>query len=281
MPIGFLGLHLNSSLDFKTQIMVFKHFLHSFKHLTLFSILLVFSLLVQSCVKNDGVGEAWLQIRLTDAPALYDAVNIEILAVEITGTGSGTTTINTNSGIYNLLDFTGGIDTLIASSGLAAGKLQQVRLILGTNNSVVLNGVSYPLSTPSAMQSGLKLQVHKQLVAGVSYALLLDFDAAQSVVELGNGQFALKPVIRVVDEAINGSISAVVVPNGSQSMATALGLGLAFSSYTDSTGFFIISGVPAGSYDLVINPQPPLQPDTISGVVVVNGQLTDLGQIVL
>lgn len=248
---------------------------------TIFGIsLLIIIVFMCSCGKEEEAGQATLHIRLMDAPAVYDEVNVEIVAVEITGTASGTVTINTNAGIYNLLDFTGGVDTLIASAGIPAGKLQQVRLILGTNNSVVLNGVSHPLSTPSAMQSGLKLQVHRELVAGVSYALLLDFDAGQSVIDQGNGQFALKPVIRVVDQAINGSITGTVVPPTPTSLITAIGMGSSYSSYTDTAGFFLISGIPAGNYDVVIAPQPPLMPDTVSGVVVVNGQITDLGQIV-
>lgn len=256
------------------------HFSHLPK--TLFSfLLLIVTLLATSCTEDEESGQASLQIRLTDAPAVYEEVNVEIVAVEITGTASGTITMNTNTGIYNLLDYTGGIDTLIASAGIPAGKLQQVRLILGSNNSVVLNGVSYPLSTPSAMQSGLKLQVHRELVAGVSYALLLDFDAGQSVVNQGNGQYALKPVIRVVDQAINGSISGTVVPATPVSLATAIGGGSTYSSYSDTSGFFLIAGVPAGSYDVVITPQAPLLPDTVVGVVVVNGQVTDVGQIVL
>ena len=50
------------------------------------------------------------------------------------------------------------------------GTLGQIRLVLGPDNFVVLNDgiddnadVPIPLSTPSAQQSGLKLNVNKQM----------------------------------------------------------------------------------------------------------------------
>ena len=100
------------------------------------------------------------------------------------------------------------------------------------------------------------------------------------MVDQGNGQFALKPVIRVVDQAINGAITGTVVPAAPVSLATALGVGTVYSTYTDTSGFFMLAGIPAGTYDVIFTPQAPLIQDTVSGVVVVNGQITDLGQIV-
>ena len=43
--------------------------------------------------------------------------------------------ISSNPGIYNLLDFTNGKDTLIADAELSGGSNSQIRLILGDNNS--------------------------------------------------------------------------------------------------------------------------------------------------
>lgn len=237
-------------------------------------------ILMTACGKEENSsGTAYLAIRLTDAPANYDEVNVEIIGIEVTGSAANTISLDVTPGVYNLLDFTGGVDTLIANGGVPAGKLQQVRLILGTSNSIVVDGITYPLATPSAMQSGLKLQVHRELVAGVSYSMLLDFDAAQSVVEQGNGQYSLKPVIRVVSEALNGSISGTINPSLALVPITATEGTSFFSSYTDSTGYFLIPGLPAGTYELYLNPLPPLVSDTLTGIGVTVGQNTDVGQI--
>ena len=245
------------------------------------SLLFVSAAIFTGCKKDDDdqTGTSVLNIRLTDAPAAYDAVNVEIVGVEITGANGKLSSLNVNPGVYNLLDFTNGNDTLIATGALASGKVQQIRLILGNNNTVVIDSVSYPLATPSAQQSGLKLQVHKDLIAGVAYSLLLDFDAHQSVVDMGNGNFNLKPVIRVIDQAISGAILGKIDPAGLICSVTADNGVNQYSTYSDTTGGFLLMGIPAGTYSLTVSPDPPLLPQTVSNVVVTTGQLTDVGTI--
>lgn len=242
-------------------------------------------LLVASCSKdkdNDNAKEkAHLSIRMTDAPATYDAVLIDLQAVEITGSNGGAVMLNTNAGIYNLLDFSNGLDTLIATGDPDAGTISQIRLILGPNNSVIVDNIVYPLSTPSAQQSGLKLQVHETFEAGVSYMLLLDFDAGQSIILKGNGEYQLKPVIRVIDAAITGSIKGSTFPLGVMAMISATSGGITYTSVNNLSGQFLLQGIPAGLYDVTIFPEIPYGHITIFDVVVSTGVSTDLGQIVL
>lgn len=161
------------------------------------SLALVFGACKKDRVGTDATPSTPFYVHMTDAPALYKAVNVDVQGVEVTGNGTVHQT-NMNPGIYNLLDLTGGIDTLIASFQLNMPRVEQIRLILGPNNSVVTNyDISHPLSTPSAQQSGLKIQVHQAIQPGIPYNVLLDFDANESVVDQGNGSFSLKPVIKV------------------------------------------------------------------------------------
>src|SRR6266702_3813741 len=104
-----------------------------------------------SCKKStSNSGSGHLQVMLTDAPAAYDAVYIDVQKVEVnvsadSGAGSGWQTVNVlRPGIYNLLKFSNGIDTLLAAADLPAGTISQMRLVLGNNNSIVLNGQSFP-----------------------------------------------------------------------------------------------------------------------------------------
>src|SRR5688572_19475173 len=167
------------------------------KHL-FFSILALGAVIFTFCKKDENKpvpsAPTPYYVRMTDAPGNFTEVNIDLQGVEITGQGK-TASLNVNPGIYNLLDFANGVDTLIATGSLNAAKVQQIRLILGSNNSVVVDSVSYPLTIPSGSESGLKIQVHQTLQAGVAYEVLLDFDANQSVVLNGNGGYHLKPVI--------------------------------------------------------------------------------------
>ena len=65
------------------------------------------------------------------------------------------------------------------------------------------------LTTPSAQHSGLKLNVHAELTEGITYKILLDFDAARSIVKTGSGAYNLKPVIRTITEATSGLSKAM------------------------------------------------------------------------
>lgn len=238
-------------------------------------------MLMPSC-KKDSAEKAHLSVQMTDAPGNYDAVMVDVQGVEVV-CGGANVMLNTSSGIYNLLDFSNGLDTLIATGDLEAGTVSQIRLILGTNNTVVVDGIVYPLATPSAMQSGLKLQLHKTFEEGVSYSILMDFDANQSVVFKGNGEYQLKPVIRCSDVALTGSIKGSITPVGEIAVVTAVSVSdsLSYSSVTNIFGAFMINALPAGMYNITVTPVLPLLPVTITGKEVIIGASTNLGIIVL
>jgi hypothetical protein len=234
---------------------------------------------IHSCNKSDTASTYPINIRMTDEPGPYDAVLIDLREVEITGGDNKDVTLNVHPGIYNLLDFSNGLDTLIAYGNLENPTIQQIRLILGPNNSVVVNNVSYPLSTPSAEQSGLKLQVHHTLQAGVLYSILLDFDANKSIVETGNGNYKLKPVIRTIQVATSGSIKGKITPIGTSAYVTATSNGISYSSNVNDNGDFLIMGLPAGTYSFTITPSLPLLPITKNNIVVTTGVASSVGII--
>jgi hypothetical protein len=240
---------------------------------------------VSSCKKDTGAGGAPgsypYEIRMTDDPGPYSAVNIDLQGVEVTGSGGAAVSINVKAGIYNLLDFCNGMDTMIASGTLTTSNVSQIRLILGPNNTVVKNNVSHHLNTPSADQSGLKLQVHQSLQSGVLYSVLLDFDANKSVVLEGNGKYKLKPVIRTIETAISGSIKGKISVPGTLASVTATSSSGSYSSNVSSSGEFMLMGLPAGIYSVTISPAPPLNPIVKINVMVSIGISTDMGVIIL
>lgn len=141
-----------------------------------------------------------LNIRLTDAPIDLDEVNIDLKQVVVKGPdGTQEIPLETNAGIYDLLDLQNGIDALIANADLLLDQITEVRLILGENNTVVVDNATYELKIPSGSQSGLKIKVCLDLTDMPEYDLLLDFDAAASVHATGNGKYIMKPVIRVMN----------------------------------------------------------------------------------
>jgi hypothetical protein len=253
----------------------------------------ILSILVWACSKNstaDAGGTASMKVYLVDGPAAYDRVYLDIQSVQVKATTDASEnnwqTLNIGrAGIYNLLDFKNGIDTLLGSVTLPVGTISQLRVILGPNNSVVIGGVSYPLTTPSAQQSGLKLAINATLVAGVDYKIWIDFDAARSIVQTGSGSYILKPVIRTFTEATSGGIKGFALPTAAKGWVFAIQNTADTISSTPadaSTGTFLLRGLPAASYKVSFHATAGSYRDTtLSNVTVINGTVTDVGAITL
>jgi hypothetical protein len=175
----------------------------------IFITLLSLTIILISCSDDDeqdnnpatGTADFNVALKSTTTKSTYDAIYIDIQEVSIhTSSDSSETSgwfeLETNIGIYDLLDYESGNDTIIAFDSLIQVQtVSQIRLILGDNNTIIDDGVTYDLETPSAQTSGLKLQVHAELQPNKSYKLLLNFDADNSINKTGNGKYKLKPVI--------------------------------------------------------------------------------------
>jgi hypothetical protein len=251
-----------------------------------FGWLLVFAgIAFSSCDNKDNVSNARVEVRLTDAPGDYQEVNIDIqdVQVNVEDDSSGWKSINMQKGVYDLMKLTNGLDTLLGGVDLPAGKVSQIRLILGDNNSILVAGQVFDLKTPSAQQSGLKVQVHTELTAGVTYKVLLDFDAARSIVATGNGKFILKPVIRSIVQAKSGSIKGMVSPPASKPAIYALmGSDTIGTTFADTTsGQFLLKGLAAGTYTVTFAPMTGYLPTSRDSVSVTVGNATDLGTVTI
>lgn len=248
------------------------------------------SLSLFSCITEDSVstgsGSTRLNVRLTDSPGDYEEVNVDIRGMRVNMTSNENEKDwieieNFNSGIYNLLELTGGVDTLLASNEIPAGKIYQIRLILGTENSVKVKGKLYPLQTPSAQQSGLKLKVNAQIQEGLHYNMLLDFDAARSVVQAGkSGKYILKPTITVITELASGSIKGIVKPAEAHPAIWAIaGADTIAGTYASESGEFLLRGLSENTYKVIFKPAGGFKDLTLEGIEVSMGQIIDLGEV--
>lgn len=249
----------------------------------LFFVIMVIALAAFGCKKDSGPdfsGKSAFSFRLTDAPGDYDKVNIDIVGAQLIVDDS-VINLEVNKGVYNLLDFANGKDTLLADQMVPSGKLSQVRLILGDNNTVVIGNHSYNLTTPSAQQSGLKLNVHADFVTGVAYEYTIDFDAARSIVETGSGKYILKPVIKVFTNAVSGAIRGVVSPVSAKPLIYAISaLKDTVSTTADAaTGKFMFMGLNEGAYKLSFNPADPFRDTLLSNIQVKTGLVTVLDTV--
>ncbi|OBX24317.1 MULTISPECIES: DUF4382 domain-containing protein [Bizionia] len=249
-----------------------------------------------NCSDNDDTtalteGKSQISVKLMDNPGDYDHVFVEVIDVKVKvndaseGENGWISLSAINTGVYDLLELTGGINVLLVDDfEIPSGTLNQIRLILGDNNSVVIDGETFPLNTPSAQQSGLKIKVNEALTPNIHYTFLLDFDVSQSIVVAGNsGNINLKPVIRASVEANSGALSGSILPADVQTEVTVSNGIVSASAYTDANGNFMVVGLPQGVYNVTITPDPDsvYQEIIIEDVEITIGQTLDLGPITL
>lgn len=253
------------------------------------------SLLLVSCddnaVTDPSTGTGTLEVLLHDAPANYEAVNVFIERVEVNNgqTEGGWETISTPEQSYNLLELVNGATEVLGSAELEAGTYEQIRLILSSNgHSVVVDGTEHDLFVPSGEQTGIKLNVNAEIEPDITYTLLLDFDAARSVVERGNEnsgiEYLLQPVISASNEAVTGNVSGAVEPVDAQPFIYAIADSDTLSSTKADTtdGTFKLIGLEEGSYTISVDPTNDLyQTSDTSGVEITIGQTNDIGTITL
>ena len=215
------------------------------KSLTAFLMMLLF-LLFTGCSGGSGSGSiesggtGTLSLWLTDATTLeYRAVYVTIDRVDVHLGGNEHSpnrwkTVAQPKTTYNLLELVNGLLAHLSLTDLEAGLYTQMRLIIGLHhdgqlnilneahpsaNYIVLRNPPDPnspyrdLFVPSGVQTGIKLVEEFTIHEGETTELILDFDAARSVVKAGNNPirpYILKPTIKVLHTAEVSSIEGYV-----------------------------------------------------------------------
>jgi Domain of unknown function (DUF4382) len=171
----------------------------------------------------------------------------------------------------DLLTLTNGVLMPLGEVGLPAGKYTQLRMVLAQNpgtapwaNEAKPKGGApmVELTTPSAQQSGLKMNVDITVPPGQVANVAIDIDACKSirVHSAGkSGKTILSPVVRVIPilsadgQRIEGWLDPTLAGPGTNVSAQVNGeVVRATPPLADGSGKFVLYPVPAGTYDLVI-----------------------------
>lgn len=243
---------------------------------------------------GSDTGKAQMNVNLTDAPANYQEVNIDVQGLRIHYTPSSDDTVSADGEWIdlpvdpmkvNLLELTNGVDTLLTSAELDPGSYKELRLILGDDNTVMVDSMIQDLKVPSGQQSGYKIKFKTELEAGEELDVTIDFDAARSVHKAGkSGKYILKPVLKAFTEDGDdaGSITGIVEPSDAEPNVFAILDGDTTGTQPDEDGGFLLQGLEAGQYDLSIEPTNDQYSDTtLTDVSVEEGDETDVGTITL
>lgn len=208
---------------------------------TAFSVISISSLLaLGGCLGGNSSGSSGnLTLGITDAPIDgAQHVYVQFSGLELHGSSAGSVTLNfcadpanVNNTVVStsacakskprqidLLDLNSGkSDELISGHTLEAGHYQWVRLMVDTAGQldsyiVLSDGTTHELTIPSGAETGLKLVHGFDVAVGGNVNFTIDFDLRKSV-HTADGNYMLKPALRLLDNLQVGSIAGTVSAN--------------------------------------------------------------------
>jgi hypothetical protein len=196
------------------------------KHLLKISAFLVLiSLFLFACTKDDNTGE--LTLSITDAP--IDNTDIEGVYLTVTDiqyhkNDSDWTSFEGFNGpqLFNILELTEGESAMMGTFSLEAGHYTQLRFFVDAPEENVSNPVNpgcyitfkddseEPLFVPSGSVSGWKGVGAFDVPLNGTVEITADFDARKSIFISGAGRYILVPTIRLIVDNEAGQIAGGV-----------------------------------------------------------------------
>lgn len=258
-----------------------------------------------------------VSLYLSDDPGYFDKVLLDIRSVEVLVDTCGKTddenwqdkdrcwwdedhrndrnngkdscqlwdSLSIHPGVYDLLTLRNGADTLLAGGVVSKGTMERIRITIGDNNSLVKNGVTYPVKSISGQSKIIVRVRHSEwdALSTDNLQLWLDFDVQRSIIRTWNGQFILKPFINVFTILKMGSISGNVTPWDAYPVISI------YNNANDTlyalpwrNGDFKVRGLKVGdNWNVFVNASNGYKDTTITGVKVVQGKDTKIGNIKL
>lgn len=252
-----------------------------------------FAIALSSCESKEEAASMQggnFKVRMTDSPADFEALDVEIAEVEVYSETSGWVELSSESQFVDVLSLTNGSEAEIGfASGLEAGHYTQLRITFGNDNNLSvmagadLGGLSSLLTLDLALQDShqVVIEIDEQISSENSADILLDFNVAASVIQQGN-DYILDPVMTEIHNAetgiqgeVEGAANAYIMVTDGQN---------SFSTYVDAQGRFLLRGMASGTYNLIAEARDEMgqmdpDPITLQNVTVVSGQFTQIGQI--
>ena len=268
----------------------------------------IFILLFSSCKKSSSTNNTStkknLSVYLTDNPAQYSSVFIDIKSVEVKidenlnhdshyadndkdddndlkdhDQYGRWDTLSIKPGIYDILKFRNGVDTLIATGKLPPCRIGKIRITLNNKNFIVISNKSYPL----ILKPGIKKYLYAKIVEddldisqSGNISLFIDFDAAGSIEEKEDN-FYLKPVIKPFGNNKFGIIQGKVSPIEAEPIVRAMTESdTSFAIPNKGGGDFKFRGLKQGYYKIYYKGYNGYKDTTLKSISVTKGKETIL-----
>lgn len=232
-----------------------------------------------SCSDNETrIPMGGIEIYFSDAPANYEAFNIDIQLIRIKYDSLEAIECKpSRQGIYNVLNFANDNDTLLCNTYIPAGKVKSIEIILGSNNSIKYLNNTFTL-TPKIVAGTKDIEIKENS----STRIRLDFDAASSAKMTNDNEFNFTPVMYVHIDSTGGSIQGYILPKGYRPYIYAISDKDTFCTYSNQNGKFLFKKLPENSYQLFYQfVQEKELTLFIEKIMVKTDSLTDAGNVYL
>ena len=272
------------------------------------------SLLITACKKDNSSGSEQqpkkLSVYLTDDPCMYDSVFVDIRYVEVKIDTSDEhmndnhfddhdsdadddhqdhdqfgkwDTLGITPGVYNIMKLRNGVDALLGTANLPKGSIRKIRLTLGTNNSVIISGISHLLNLYTGTTNYVYVKIHEDDEDDddtTECSIWLDFHICESIIQ-DNGQYYLKPFIKPFCMDKSGVIEGIVLPGAAHPLVKAYTSSDTSTAIPEEDGEYKIRGLKEGTYKLLFRGFNGYKDSLISNIQVKKGEETKVPLITL
>jgi hypothetical protein len=223
-----------------------------------------------------------MAVRMTDAAAAYEEMNITFGEIAARVDGQWHVVTSTPQTI-NLIEWNNGASVEIGRAEMPAGECSEMRMVI-TKADVVIDGQTHVMTVSNEAQSGLRVGSDFSVQADATTDIVIDFDAARSVVETsvqGTSQFSLRPTVRAVPLALSGAIRGTVLNPVNGAIAFAIASNdTVTSSVVGSQGAYTLAFLPPGTYRVAVSDSVGASA-SLESVTVITGSITAVGNVTL
>ena len=258
--------------------------------ITFLTLFMVVTAALTGCKKSPVSPDAQITVYLEDAPADYRSITVEIASVQIFNSSQWIDVPLLQKSI-SLLNLTGGVSVKLAEGFFPPGDYSmlrinfsqednRIRLLVGEQEEEFTLGIAIENLTR-------EFPIELSVGDGSQSFLMLDMDAALSIVMQAEGVYLLVPKVSLMDLSVSGAISGAIATDAGTAIAermlvtTTSTEGVVKHSYTNpSSGNFFVR-LPSGTYSLRITPQfeSTYQEVFIEQLVVGEGEPILLGAV--